>query len=269
MTWKDNVVVNCRARQLDTVAAVIFCSAALAPLCASAEAQVVGQASNPLGGPILMVTLIDNPRVLVERWTLQPGERTDAPGKTHTDSHDVVVVQLTPGEIYMNTGESSETGHQDAGKIWWLATPHPHSLANVGKEPFDLVIIILKEPTAAGATPQAPTPAAVKPAVVANYMHRVVELENDRVIVALETMDIGQRTDPPGRVHPDPRDGVFIMMTPGNIEFNTGEKIEIGHQEIGKTWWMPKPPFLHSVANYGYTPNDPGGPFTFLLVSLK
>lgn len=240
--------------------AVILAVAILAPSRARAQAP---------RDPLHRITLIDNQRVLVERMTLQPGQGTDPPGKTHTYSRDVLVVQLTPGDIYMNTGEISETGHQDTGKVWWIATPRPHSLANVGKEPFDLITVHLKEPPQAIAAPQTAPPAPTNPAAAVNFMQRVVKLENDRVIAVLETLQIGQRTDPPGRVHADPRDGIIIMMTPGNMEFNTGEQIEIGHQEIGKTWWMPKPPFLHSVANYGYSRNDPGGPFTFMLVSLK
>jgi hypothetical protein len=239
-----------------------------------APAQGSGSLAGQTSTPIRRVTLIDNARVVVDRLTFLPAQRTDLPDKTHTDPRDVVVVQLTPGDIYMNTGEITETGHQDAGKVWWISSPHGHSLANVGMEPFDLITVHLKELAPANsAQPAPPTTTShpttsTSPAPV-NYMHRHVQFENDRVIVALETMDIGQRTDAPGRVHADPRDGILIMTTPGNIEFNTGQEIEIGHQEIGKTWWMPKPPFLHSVANFGFTPSDPGGPFNFILVSLK
>jgi hypothetical protein len=246
--------------------------AILVPLRLSAQAP--STAPQPAGDPFHRVTLVDNPRVLVERLTLQPGQRTDPPGKTHTDPRDVAVVQLTPGDIFMNTGETSDAGHQDAGKVWWISTPHRHSLANLGTAPFDIITVHLKEPASTGTPPaaSAPTPAALAAAAnptTVNFMQRVVKLDNERVIAYLESEQIGQRTDPPGRTHPDQMDGVVIMMTPGNIEFNTGEKVEVGHQEIGKTWWMPKPPFTHSLANYGFTRNDPGGPFTFMVVSLK
>jgi hypothetical protein len=266
--WRANA---CSTRFLIFIIAMVAV-AIVVPLRTSAQAPAAGaQSGQTPGDPYHRITLIDNPRVIVERLTLQPGQRTDPAGKTHTDPRDVVVVQLTPGDIYMNTGEASETGHQDTGKVWWISTPHQHSLANVGKDPFDLITIHLKEPAQATAPPPPAPPTPANPANpgAVNFMQRVVKLENDRVIAYLETEQIGQRTDPPGRVHPDPRDGVVIMMTPGNIEFYTGEKIETGHQEIGKTWWMPKPPFLHSLANFGYTRNDPGGPFTFMVVSLK
>jgi quercetin dioxygenase-like cupin family protein len=255
--------------------AMIVTTMMIIPMAGNAQSPAAGaQPGQPSDGTIRRITLIDNPRVLVERLTFQPGQRTDAPGKTHTDPRDVAVIQLTPGDIYMNTGETSETGHQDTGKVWWISSPHQHSLANVGTDPFDLITIHLKEapgtnPAPAPAVPAAAPPAGANPGSAVNYMHRVVKLENDRVIAYTEMEEIGQRTDPPGRVHPDPRDGIVIMMTPGNIEFYTGEKVEIGHQEIGKTWWMPKPPYLHSLANTGYTRNDPGGPFTFMVVSLK
>ncbi len=254
---------------------IMLAVAILAPSRASAQAPAAGaQAGQPVGDPFHRITLVDNARVLVERLTLQPGQRTDPPGKTHTDPRDVVVVQLTPGDIYMNTGETTETGHQDMGKVWWISNPHQHSLANVGKDPFDIITVHLKESPPVNAVPAAPPAVIAAPAAGANpavnFMQRVVKLDNARVIAYLESEQIGQRTDPPGRTHPDQMDGVVIMMTPGNIEFNTGERIEVGHQEIGQTWWMPKPPFTHSLANYGITAgNDPGGPFTFMVVSLK
>lgn len=266
-----------RAMRFNIFNVVVLAVAMIIPIAGRAQGPAGGaQPVQPAGDPFHRTTLIDNPRVLVERLTFQPGQRTDAPGKTHTDPRDVAVIQLTPGDIYMNTGEASETGHQDAGKVWWISSPHQHSLANVGKDPFDLITIHLKEPPGANAAPTpapvappAAPPAGANPGAAVNYMHRIVKLENDRVIAYTEMEEIGQRTDPPGRVHPDPRDGIVIMMTPGNIEFYTGEKVEIGHQEIGKTWWMPKPPYLHSLANTGFTRNDPGGPFTFMVVSLK
>jgi quercetin dioxygenase-like cupin family protein len=262
------------AKSFGIFTVIVLAVAILIPFRSNAQAPAAGaQAAQPAGDPYHRITLIDNARVLVERLTLQPGQRTDPPGKTHTDPRDVVVVQLTPGDIYVNTGESNETGHQDTGKVWWISTPHQHSLANVGKDPFDLITVHLKEPAPVNVAPAAPPAAPAAPAAGAvpavNFMKRVVKLDNARVIAYLESEDIGQRTDPPGRTHPDQMDGVVIMMTPGNIEFNTGEKIEVGHQEIGKTWWMPKPPFTHSLANYGFTRNDPGGPYTFMVVSLK
>jgi hypothetical protein len=241
----------------------------LAPLRASAQAPAVdARASQSAGDAYHRITLLDNPRVIVDRLTLQPGQRTDPPGKTHSDPRDVFVIQLTPGDIYMNTGEVSETGHQDTGKVWWISTPHQHSLANVGKDTLDIITIHLKEPFQASA--QAPPPAA--PAATSpqpDPFHRLNLLDNERVIAYRLTFQTGQRTDPAGRVHPDPRDGVVIMLTPGEIEFYTGEKIETGHQDPGKVWWMPKPPFLHSLANVGYVRGDDKGPWNIMVVSLK
>src|ERR1700739_467978 len=106
------------ATRFEIATFVMLAIAILAPFRASAQAPAAGApAGQPTGDPFHRITLIDNQRVLVERLTLQPGQRTDPPGKTHTDPRDVVVVQLTPGDIYMNTGETSETGHQDTGKV--------------------------------------------------------------------------------------------------------------------------------------------------------
>lgn len=91
-------------------------------------------------------------------------------------------------------------------------------------------------------------------------------LENDRAVVEGRHYPPGQRTDPPGQSHPEavPRDVMIILLTAGEVEINTtGSDVRSGRFEAGTTWWWPKPPATHSIANIGTEP------FDFLKISLK
>ena len=91
-------------------------------------------------------------------------------------------------------------------------------------------------------------------------------LENDRVVVEGRHYPPGQRTDPPGVSHPEtvPRDVMIIMLTPGDVEIiTTGNDMRSGRFEAGTTWWWPKPPAAHAIANIGKES------FDFLKISLK
>lgn len=91
-------------------------------------------------------------------------------------------------------------------------------------------------------------------------------LENDRVLIEGRHYPPGQRTDPPGQSHAEtvPRDVLIMLLTPGDVEINTtGTDVRTGHFEAGTTWWWPKPPATHSIANVG------DQPFDFIKISLK
>jgi hypothetical protein len=89
--------------------------------------------------------------------------------------------------------------------------------------------------------------------------------ENARVIVDARTYGPGQRTDLPGKYHPENYDVVTILLTPGRVEMNAaGDEVETGDLEAGHMWWWPKsPPGGHSIANVGTQP------FTYLNIRLK
>lgn len=90
--------------------------------------------------------------------------------------------------------------------------------------------------------------------------------ENERVLIEGRHYPPGQRTDPPGGSHAEtvPRDVIIILLTPGEVEINTtGTDARTGRFEAGTSWWWPKPPARHSIANVGTEP------FDFLKISLK
>lgn len=83
-------------------------------------------------------------------------------------------------------------------------------------------------------------------------------VNNERVSVTRLTFAAGQRE----QMHSNANDMIVIMATPGEVEFALGDEKTTGHEEPGKTWYIPKQP-PHALSNVGSTP------FDFVLITLK
>jgi quercetin dioxygenase-like cupin family protein len=108
----------------------------LVPLVGAVGASQTPQ--TPIG--FTRTTIIDNPRVTVMRLTAEPGAREEV----HTHPYDIVVVQLTRGEVEMTVGSEKLTGPRDPGFVVFIAKGTPHAAANVGKTPFDVIVTVIK-----------------------------------------------------------------------------------------------------------------------------
>ena len=83
-------------------------------------------------------------------------------------------------------------------------------------------------------------------------------LDNNRVTVSRVTWDPG-KSEP---MHKLPADVIVIQATPGDLDLTIGDVKTTGHQEVGKTWYMPKE-LDHAVKNTGTQS------FDWILVRLK
>ena len=99
------------------------------------------QAPAPAGAPrISAIKLLENERVSVSRLTFPPGARE----QVHITPQDLVVMQATPGDVEVTLDKETVTGRVETGKTWYVSKVTPHAYSNVGKEPFDLVVVFLK-----------------------------------------------------------------------------------------------------------------------------
>jgi quercetin dioxygenase-like cupin family protein len=119
--------------------AIVGCLA-VAGVLAMAPAQGFGQAAATAQPRISAVKLLDNDRVSVSRLTFPPGAREEV----HITPQDLVVTQATSGEVEVTLNTETTTGRVETGKTWYVSKVTPHAYSNVGKEPFDLVVIFLK-----------------------------------------------------------------------------------------------------------------------------
>ena len=84
--------------------------------------------------------LVDNARVSIRRLTFAAGQRE----QMHSNPTDVIVVQVTPGEIEFAIGDEKTTAHADPGKVWYVPIQPPHAYSNVGTTPVDIILVSLK-----------------------------------------------------------------------------------------------------------------------------
>jgi oxalate decarboxylase/phosphoglucose isomerase-like protein (cupin superfamily) len=85
-------------------------------------------------------TLFENARVRVVKIKVDPGARE----QVHKHDYDIVVTQLTPGQVEMVVADQKSTAFREAGYTWFVPKGMMHAGANVGKEPFEIVTVILK-----------------------------------------------------------------------------------------------------------------------------
>jgi oxalate decarboxylase/phosphoglucose isomerase-like protein (cupin superfamily) len=92
-------------------------------------------------GPRISATrLLDNDRVSVSRLTFPPGVRE----ALHITPQDLVVIQASAGDVEVALAGETTTGRVDPGKTWYVSKVTQHAYSNVGKEPFDLLVVFLK-----------------------------------------------------------------------------------------------------------------------------
>ncbi len=102
------------------------------------EAAVPQTPQTPVG--FARTALYENARVRVVKIKAEPGARE----ALHKHDYDIVVTQLTPGQVEMVVGDEKITGFREAGYTWFVPKGTMHAGANVGKEPFEIVTVILK-----------------------------------------------------------------------------------------------------------------------------
>jgi quercetin dioxygenase-like cupin family protein len=157
--------------------------AALAALLMAAPAgkSVAVQIYAALSG----TTVLENVRVVVQRFIIQPGQSTGL--HTHTGSQLLVVVK---GGVLTSTATGRATLWPD-GRVAWTEG-HERSDAgstNTGSAPMELLWVTLKP-----VTPTQPAPGQKPPYGYLNYPNIPGEdvLENDQVIVQRFKMKPGQ-----------------------------------------------------------------------------
>ncbi|MGE3512531.1 MAG: cupin domain-containing protein [Vicinamibacterales bacterium] len=112
----------------------------LAAVAAVSSPVVAG--GQPSATPrISLVKLLENESVMVTRITFPPGARE----AVHITPQDLVVMQGSPGQVEVTLGNETTTGRVETGKTWWVSNVTPHAYSNVGTEPFDLIVIFLKQ----------------------------------------------------------------------------------------------------------------------------
>ena len=84
----------------------------------------------------------DNPKVRIQRWLLQPGERS--PVHTHSLDHVYVVVHGSKIREFLSDGKIHDDDQETGRAAFSPAKGKTHSFENVGTVRYEMVSIELK-----------------------------------------------------------------------------------------------------------------------------
>lgn len=178
-------------------------------------------------------TLLDNPRVFVQKYVIQPGQSTGR----HTHPGDQLAVFIRGGVLTSRTTGRS-TLWREGRVIWQNATdPDDDGSTNTGATPIEMVWVTLK-PVAS----PSPAPASGKNVKYhyLNYPNIPGEdlLENDLVIVQRFTVNPGQWEG----VHAHHPDMLYIHVKGGQWAARSKKEPEHAYPDPspdGEVGWMP------------------------------
>jgi len=88
--------------------------------------------------------LVDNQKVKVERWILQPGEQS--PVHTHSLDHVYVVIHGSKIREHFPDGHTSDDDQETGRAAFSAAHNKTHAFENAGNRPYEMVSIELKDP---------------------------------------------------------------------------------------------------------------------------
>lgn len=216
-------------------------------LLASISLPAVALAQAPAMPPgIERTPLVDNPAVMIARLAMKPGARETV----HTHPFSAVVIQLTPGDVEMAIGGEKTAGRREPAFSWFILHDTPHAAANIGRTPFDVVTVALKQaPGAAAPAAAAPAPAGIT---------RTTLIDNEATRVVRVKFEPGAREV----VHTHPYDLVVVQLTAGKVEAMIGSDRSTADRPAGYVWYMPKE-VPHLVGHAG------GAAFEAMSVAVK
>ena len=193
--------------------------------------------------------VLDNERVLVQAFSIQPGQATGR--HAHRDAELLVFVK---GGIFKSESDGRATLWKD-GRVVWL---RPSKIGddgsiNAGEAPIELIEVVLKpwSPPAGATSKNAEYGYLTYPNIPGEDV-----LENDRVIVQRFVMNPGQWEG----VHAHHPNTLYIFITGGQwLSRTTNPPSQIvGNSPAGDVGWMPAIDLSagHESGNTGKTPSD-------------
>ena len=198
--------------------------------------------------------MLENERVVVEKFVVQPGERTG----TRSHSSDRLLVFLKGGVITSPQGRSTWWRE---GRVAWQSAHSATDRAglsgiNSGAAAIEMICVSLK-PVASAPTRTEPAIEAVSPYVDYPNVPGEDLLENERVIVQRFTVNPGQWEG----VHAHHPDTLYIHIKGGQWAVRSNNEPEYTYSEAspdGEVGWMT-PIDLgegHESGNVGEEPID-------------
>jgi|HubBroStandDraft_6_1064221.scaffolds.fasta_scaffold888291_1 quercetin dioxygenase-like cupin family protein len=203
----------------------------------------------PAGKTVQPRVVVDNKKIKMVRWILQPGEAT--PPQTHSLDHVEVVIRGAALREVAADGKASEAAQETGRAVFIPANHETLSIVNIGDTPYEMVSVDLK-PQAGPATPN-PNPPIINPLTLAKLVTQKVVpaqlLVNNSKITMVRWIFQPRECSP---IHIHALDHVYIVVRGSKIREITGEgKTNDDDQETGRAAFSPARGKIHSFANIG------------------
>jgi len=193
--------------------------------------------------------VVDNKKIKMVRWILQPGEAT--PPQTQSLDHVEVVIRGADIREVAADGKASEAVQETGRAVFIPASPETLSIANIGDTPYEMVSVSLK-PQPGPATPN-PNPPIINPLTLAKLVTQKVVpaqllVNNSKITMVRWVFQPGECSP----IHIHALDHVYIVVRGSKIREITGEgKTNDDNQETGRAAFSPARGKIHSFANIG------------------
>jgi len=208
------------------------------------------QAEPPPAGKIVGPhVLVDNKKIKMVRWILQPGEAT--PPQTNALDHVEVVIRGADIREVAGDGKTSEAVQETGRAVFIPAGPETPSIVNIGNAPYEMIWTDLK-PQAGPATPN-PNPPLINPLTLAKLVTKKVVpaqpiVDNERIRMVRWIFQPGECSP----IHIHALDHIYIVIHGSKIREITGQgKTNDDVQETGRAAFSPARGKIHSFANIG------------------
>jgi quercetin dioxygenase-like cupin family protein len=221
-------------------------------LCAIALAFIEGgsglAAASPATGKIVEPrVLVDNKKIKMVRWILQPGEAI--PPQTNALDHVEVVVRGADIREVTADGKTSEA-IQETGRAVFIPSGHETlSIVNIGDAPYEMIWTDLK-PQAGPATPNPPVINLLTLAKLVTQKSVPAQpiVDNEKIRMVRWIFQPGECSP----IHIHALDHIYIVIHGSKIREITGEgKTNDDFQETGRAAFSPARGKIHSFANIG------------------
>src|SRR5690349_1002266 len=103
-------------------------------------AVVVARAQAPAAPGFASKMLVTNDRLQIQRLTVPAGFREPL----QVVPNDQIAIQITPADLEVVINGQKTAGRIEPGTAFYVPKNAPHQFLNMGKTPYDVVVVMLK-----------------------------------------------------------------------------------------------------------------------------
>lgn len=100
----------------------------------------LARAQAPTAPAFASTMLVNNDRMQIQRLSVPAGFREPL----QVVPNDQVAIQITPADLEVVINGQKTTGRIEPGTTFYVPKNAPHQFLNMGKAPYDVVVVMLK-----------------------------------------------------------------------------------------------------------------------------